>query len=985
MLKVLFIIVTTLFLTACDGGSGSTDTVKPVIMIKGDKSVIVNVGDKYTDAGATATDDVDGNLTDKIQVTSDVNISQEGNYTVTYNVSDRAGNAADTVTRHVMVKKKEVEPGAYQWKRYPEDETKLADDSYVVYYPKDHITPDMPVVLFLEGGGADVHIDFPKKPNDVYYYRGIMKYLASKGYFVIGGETGDGYDIRNAVHIFDDAMALGKEAHGLSYKKLVVMGHSQGGGDAFYTMKHLQDKGYGSEGSLVLSVDGWFSFDMNKSDLGALKGNVAFFQMNGLEGTGTDPRIPLSIWNLASQTDRKFLIEPDTTKDDHAYIAGDYKDILERKSLTGVIGALCEDTFNGDTSGYDAIDAKYKAEYEEIKGALKPKDDEFYVGDCAGIRYGAKDELENFDIDYCALGAKAEIVDRTVDNGLPNLAKDTNPNFNTLVKYETADKHRYIENDSHTADGSGSVELLAHHWKNALYSQTFPVKKGKKYLLSGYVKMTKVPHGQNVTISLWPRSVTGWSEISWNVSKAGEWQEILMPFIPVADGDAKWAAFTTTRAFSTEYAVTRRKYGIDIYKPSAVKEDGSNLDRSSRVFFDDFKVVEMQEEITPREPVNIDKKTFKSDFIRVDKLGNMSVKKEGKWIPIIPKLISRGKNIKDEHLKKQLRAYKKHGFNGVMGMYDVDQVKKAFDAGLEYFVGMGASSNTQPDGTEGEYSSIVSGEAKRFKEEIRYINAQGKPYAQLFHYLDNENEKTQEYTFKEKWAKFIDENDKDANGHRARPIFYLNGTFGISRLYSKKLMDMTGAYVGMGGTGSPHAGAPKPTIGVMDVTQGHDVPSNVIQLQTYLDDKFIPSLWFGIIQGGKVISVWKDGEGDGSDNNEPKPFQEYAWATDIKKVFAEVDSMAAIIREPHWTKWKVHFEGSEYVNLGTREHNGEAYVILSNHSDSDESVTLSFEDIAPTAVKDYLGDKGTFDVVDNKVTVTIGHGNKGYLVLKCVQ
>jgi pimeloyl-ACP methyl ester carboxylesterase len=885
---------------------------------------------------------------------------------------------AFTVKNNISYEKQ----GPYTPKRYP-DGNALTEDNYVVYYPQDPetqedaITEDMPVVLFLEGGGSGPHIDD---------YRGIMQYLASRGYFVIGGETGEGYDIRNYVHIFEKALNVAKEKHGLRVNKLAVMGHSQGGGQAFYTMRYFQDPlhgGYGGDASLVLSIDGWFSFDMNRSDLRTLKGDVAFLQMNGLEGTGTDPRVHLTIWNLADQTKRTFLTLPENN---HGYVAGTFETLLnEKKDLIHLVGALCDDTFQQSDQGYDSIDQNYKTTHDEIRDHLKPKDN--YSADCAGEKYNAKSEIERYDIDYCGLGA--ELVARTVDRGLPNIAKETNPTFDTLASYENAQKHHFIADadESHTQDGSGSVELIAHHYENALASKTFPVKKGKKYLLSGYVKMTNVPHGQNVTISLWPRSVTGWSEVSWNVSKADEWQEILMPFIPVADGDAQWAIFTATRAFSTTYTQEPKH---QIYHPDAVKVDGSNLDRSSHVFFDDFKVVEMHEEITPREPVNTDKKVFESDFVRIDKLGNMYVKKEGEWSAIIPKLISRGNPGSEddpesiEHFKKQLRAYVEHGFNGVIAMYDVGQVKKALEAGLEYYVGMGARSNTQPDGSEGRYSSLAADAVNRLKEKLEYIYKIDKPYTQLFYYLDNENEKVQEYAFKEKWAKFIDDNDKDTHGHRARPIFYLNGTFGISRLYGKNLMDMTGAYVGLGGTGSPKTGAPKPTIGVMDVTQGHDVPSNVIQLQVYLDDKFIPSLWFGIIQGGKVISVWRDDDGNGSSIDKPKPFQSYAWATDIKKVFAEVDSMAAIIREPHWTKWKVHVSGSEYVNIGTREHNGTGYVILSNHSDKDERVTLHFDGIHPSSVKDHLGQAGQYDIVDDKVTVTLGHGNRGYLVLKLV-
>ena len=576
-------------------------------------------------------------------------------------------------------------------------------------------------------------------------------------------------------------------------------------------------------------------------------------------------------------------------------------------------------------------------------------------------------------------------IKRTIDKNLPNLLENTNPKFNTLSGYKNADKHVYISDDSHTDDGSGCAQLVTHFWKNALTSPTFRVQKSKKYLLSGYIKMTHVPKGQNIIFGITPREVAGTNQVPWNVSKQDTWQEILVPFIPLKDGNVSWRVFTSTNSFSTDIEYVETKYGVDIYRPKEVDENGTNLDRTSKVFFDDFKVVEIEEEITPREEIK-DKKGFESDYIKVDKLGNMSVYKDEKWLPIIPKLISRGSPFPVERFRKRLTSYKSHGFNGVIGMYDKGQVIEAFDAGLDYFVGLGGKSNTQLDGTEAEYSSIFGGSVDRFKEVTSYIKSINKPYSRLFHYLDNENQKTQEYDFKIKWADFLDKNDVDTKNRRARPIFYLNGNYGIARAYSKKMMDITGAYVGFGGTGTPKEGAAKRTIGVMDVTQDLQAPANVIQLQVYLDNKFIPSLWFGIIQGGKVISVWRDGEGDGVDVNNPKPFEQYTWASSIKEVFKKVDILAPIIQTAHWTKWKVHLNGSEYINLGTREYKENGYVIISNHSDKDEKITLTFEGISPSKVLGYFKDFGIDKIVkNNKVTLNVGHGNDGYLVLKLVK
>ena len=56
----------------------------------------------FTDPGATATDNVDGNITDKITTVSDVNTSVTGSYTVSYKVEDNASNEANK-TRTVTV------------------------------------------------------------------------------------------------------------------------------------------------------------------------------------------------------------------------------------------------------------------------------------------------------------------------------------------------------------------------------------------------------------------------------------------------------------------------------------------------------------------------------------------------------------------------------------------------------------------------------------------------------------------------------------------------------------------------------------------------------------------------------------------------------------------------------------------------------------------------------------------------------------------
>ena len=79
------------------------DTTAPVITILGSNPVTVEAGSTYIDTGATACDDVDGDITGDIIVVNSVDTSVAGIYTVTYNVSDSAGNDADEVVRTVNV------------------------------------------------------------------------------------------------------------------------------------------------------------------------------------------------------------------------------------------------------------------------------------------------------------------------------------------------------------------------------------------------------------------------------------------------------------------------------------------------------------------------------------------------------------------------------------------------------------------------------------------------------------------------------------------------------------------------------------------------------------------------------------------------------------------------------------------------------------------------------------------------------------------
>ena len=79
------------------------DVTIPVITLLGESEVSLELGSIYTDAGATAVDNIDGDITANIVTVNSVDVNTVGTYTVTYNVSDAAGNAATQVTRTVNI------------------------------------------------------------------------------------------------------------------------------------------------------------------------------------------------------------------------------------------------------------------------------------------------------------------------------------------------------------------------------------------------------------------------------------------------------------------------------------------------------------------------------------------------------------------------------------------------------------------------------------------------------------------------------------------------------------------------------------------------------------------------------------------------------------------------------------------------------------------------------------------------------------------
>ncbi|GAB4311070.1 MAG: hypothetical protein Kow00127_00870 [Bacteroidales bacterium] len=84
-------------------GCQEVDETPPVITLLGDENMVHILNQPFTDPGATALDETDGDVSDRIFTASELNVNRIGTYEITYSVTDNSGNEAAPAIRTVQV------------------------------------------------------------------------------------------------------------------------------------------------------------------------------------------------------------------------------------------------------------------------------------------------------------------------------------------------------------------------------------------------------------------------------------------------------------------------------------------------------------------------------------------------------------------------------------------------------------------------------------------------------------------------------------------------------------------------------------------------------------------------------------------------------------------------------------------------------------------------------------------------------------------
>ena len=145
------------------------DPVAPELNLEGKATMSLEVGTEYEEPGYTANDNVDGDITDKVEVTGEVNSKKTGTYTLTYSVKDAYENEA-TAERTVKVVKPETEDKKeteteQKTESKKETETKKSNKKPNKNKKEEKATEGTTGKVDIKGNGGTIYLTFDDGPS----------------------------------------------------------------------------------------------------------------------------------------------------------------------------------------------------------------------------------------------------------------------------------------------------------------------------------------------------------------------------------------------------------------------------------------------------------------------------------------------------------------------------------------------------------------------------------------------------------------------------------------------------------------------------------------------------------------------------------------------------------------------------------------------------------------------------------------------------
>ena len=489
--------------------------------------------------------------------------------------------------------------------------------------------------------------------------------------------------------------------------------------------------------------------------------------------------------------------------------------------------------------------------------------------------------------------------------------------------------------------GSGSFDLSK--VDSQVQSDLIPVTLGRNYIYAAYLRTSKHPALAYMNVAVYDSAKKfkyNWKGSYQTTTAADAWQETAIGFTP-RDGDA----------------MVRLTYGR-MPKGKSPHEDG-------RVWVDEFYFGEGLGFEQPPSP----KKPFGGSQIRVDALGNFEVLRSGKWQPYFPFGIYRHSS------RPNLQIYSDQGFNCIFAnSFSLDVLQRAKNA----------VSKWNPDGM----MSCIDIEQYLDRRESSFKDMPGfrKNLARLMesplrdrvlaYYWDNEQ--YDQYDLPREVCQAIQRTDVDSQGRRRRPIYMLHGDQGLTRAFGG-LADVTGDYLRDRHTRAVHG--PQQTTRqrhlVLDCIEQQRLPLTIGIISEEETAEGVRRLVYEhLMAGGKGIAYFRDGAfyDYNGDRNSPAAKDvtlRKCWS-EFPKLRAEIDRLMPLIRQPHWTAWKLTTTAAG-LEWGTRDYQNEGYALFLNPTAADVTATFTVQRLgyAPASAVDYFTGKEIAPVKSSRFTMTL--------------
>ena len=498
------------------------------------------------------------------------------------------------------------------------------------------------------------------------------------------------------------------------------------------------------------------------------------------------------------------------------------------------------------------------------------------------------------------------------------------------------DAHLSVKLDGATEDNetvkSGKTSVRFQKKGDVLVLQNIPVEEGRWYVISGFMRVAMLPadvmryyvefqrHGKGVDIPNYPMFA---------VSKAGEWEEFVLP------------------------VYIKKDLGIDSIKVlfrDVGRADAKDADKSE-LWIDDITVYEVKNSaslfgLTPPQP----KKGFDGALVSVDRLGNFSVKEGDSFKPFLPVII-----YPDAKLQSWDK-YREKGFNTVI-CNGIKQAKRATELGMHWIWSLY---------DYGIYDGDEKGYA-RFEREYALLRKSYPDVLEKLLYFYWDNERYQLFDTIRHFSDTIAKIDIDGEGRRLRPFtmqldfttanpHYINDTYGLVDLQSCYANPMVFEendplnYQGVEFKGNYDGEFAN--FAIFEHLPGVQIPKTVFVVNSPFGDKHIANTIFAAFaRGGRGFAYWKDG------GSQPA-VEKKAWWKGFEKTVDQMQQLLPLLRTPHGSDWNLTAslpDDEDGLVVGKRDFGAYRCMIAASRSNKEEKVRFKIEDMPDqTKVFDYF-------------------------------